>query len=119
MTRDESIRAFTLRCDGWSWERIAADLHYDPKTVARNLQSVLRQPPRPPAIRYPAIRSHVLQNFGGSVEAFARGMGVSPYRLRRVIIHGDPPATALEAKLIRATGLTRKELFECLEEPQG
>ena len=119
MTRDERIRAFVLRCDGWSWERIAAELHYDPKTVVRNLQTVLHQPTRPPAIRYPAIRNHVLLNCSGSVGVFARSLGVSPYRLRRVIVHGDPPAPALEAKLIRATGLTRKELFECTEEPRG
>ena len=113
MTRRERILAFSMRCDGESWERIATVLHYDPKTVARDLQSVLQRPTRPPAIRYPAIRSHVKERCSGSVEAFAHAMGVSPYRLRRVLIHGDPPSAALVDKLIRATGLAREELFQC------
>ncbi len=118
MTRDERIRAFSMRCDGKSWEQIAAALHRDPRGVARDLQSVLQRPTRHPTIRYPAIRDHVEMNHSGSVEAFAHSMGVSPYRLRRVIIHGDTPSPALKDKLIRATGLTREEIFQCLEQPK-
>lgn len=111
MTRDERIRAFSLRCDGLTWEEIGAAMSYDGQSVAKDLRSVLEKSPRIPDVRSPAIKAYLLQECGGSLSALAARMGVSPYRLRRVLVYGDRPSQRLLAQLLAVTGLSESEAF--------
>lgn len=111
MNRRDRIRAFTMRCDGMTWTQIGAALNYDPQTVAKDLHTVLEKRPRTPRIRYPAIRDHVQQRCSGSVEIFAGQLGVSPYRLRRVLVYGDTPSDSLRQKILAATDLAEQDAF--------
>jgi len=111
VNRRDRIRAFTMRCDGMTWTQIGTALNYDPQTVAKDLHSVLEKRPSSARIRYPAIRSHIQRESNGSVEVFAGQLGVSPYRLRRVLIYGDAPSESLLRKLLDATGLTEADAF--------
>ncbi len=115
MTASERIRAFSLRCSGATWEEIGEILHYDARTVARDLQSVLNKRPRSPAILYPAIRQYVRARYAGSIEAFARDIHVSPHRLRRALLEGDAPES-MRQKIVEALGLAETEAFAPDEE---
>ncbi len=110
MTTPERIRAFSLRCSGATWEEIGAVLHYDPRTVARDLRGVLEKHPKQPAILYPAIRQYIRARFAGSIESFAREIHVSPHRLRRALLEGDAPE-GLRRKIVAALGITEPEAF--------
>lgn len=112
MTRRDRLRAFALRCDGMTWVQIGSILHYDAQTVAKDLRSALEKPPHTPNIIYPAIKRHVQQNCRGSVEIFARQLGVSPYRLRRVLQGIDRPSAALLRKILTATSLSEAAAFD-------
>lgn len=111
MTKADRIRAFSLRCDGMTWEQIGQIMNYDPQTIAKDLHSVLEKMPRVPDLKSAALKAFLLQNCSGSVEKFAAMLGVSPYRLRRVIVYGDAPGKNLRCKILEATGLTDKEVF--------
>ena len=115
MNRQDRIRAFSMRCEGMTWAQIGAALNYDSQTVAKDLRSVLDRQPRVPAILYPRLKGYVRENCQGSVGAFAGQLGVSPYRLRRVLVHGDPPSERLRGKLLAATGLPESEAFSTAE----
>lgn len=110
MTTAERIRAFSLRCSGATWEEIGAILHYDGRTVARDLRSVLEKHPKQPAILYPAIRQHIRARYAGSIEGFARDLHVSPHRLRRALLEGDAPES-MRQKIVEALGLAETEAF--------
>ena len=111
MNRQDRVRAFSMRCDGMTWAQIGAALNYDPQTIAKDLHAVLEKRPRALRIRYPTIRNHILTQCCGSVEIFAGELGVSPYRLRRVLVYGDAPSETLRQKILTATGLTDQEAF--------
>lgn len=111
MNKTERMRAFSLRCDGKTWGAISQDLHYDPQTIRKDLQSVLEKSPHCPVIVYPALAQYICKNYAGSIEKFAAAMRVSPHRLRRVLVYGDKPAESLICKVTEATGLTREEAF--------
>lgn len=111
MNKSDRIRAFAMRCDGSTWEQIGQAMSYDGQSVAKDLHTVLKKAPRRPAIRYPALANYVLTHCGGSIEVFARGMHVSPHRLRRVLVHGDEPSGSLCQKLLEATGLPEETVF--------
>lgn len=111
MTKQERMLAFSMRCDGYSYEEIGEQLSYEPRTISKDLHTVLEKSPRTPLIRYPAIREFVRVRCGGSIERFAERMRVSPHRLRRFLVHGDMPTERMLDKITEATGLTREEAF--------
>lgn len=111
MNKSDRMRAFSMRCDGMTWEQIGGAMNYDARAISRDLQSVMEKPPRMPAILYPAVKEFVRQRCFGSIEVFANIMRVSPHRLRRVLVHGDKPTEALIQKIAESTGLTREEVL--------
>ncbi len=111
MNRDDRIRAFSLRCDGMTWEEIGQVMHYDGQSVAKDLRSVLEKRPRIPDVRSPAVRDYLVRECSGSLPELAARMGVSPYRLRRVLVYGDQPTQHMRVKLLAVTNLTEEEAF--------
>ena len=117
MEQEERVKAFTLRCEGKTWAQIGEILHYDEKTVSKELQAVLQKQPHRPAIRYPKLKEYVHRRCNGSIVVFARQMGVSPYHLRRVLVYGHQAGPKLRTKIQLATGLPWEQAF--LEESRG
>lgn len=121
MKQEERIKAFALRCEGKTWAQIGEILHYDEQTVSKELHTVIEKQPSRPAIRYPYLKEYVHRRCGGSIVVFARQMGVSPYHLRRVLVHGDSATPRLRNKIQMATKLSSEKLFseefqeECCE----
>lgn len=112
MTKAERLRAFSLRCDGHTWEEIGDAMSYDGQSIAKDLRTVLEKRPRIPAVQSPAIRAYLVQECGGSLTELASRMQVSPYRLRRVLVHGDRPSQRLRTALLDVTGLSEAEIFQ-------
>ena len=118
MEQEERIKAFTLRCEGKTWAQIGEILHYDEQTVSKDLHGVIKRlPKRRAGIRYPRLREYVKQQCNGSITVFAGQMGVSPYHLRRVLVHGDKASPKLSSKIQAATELTGEQAFS--EEETG
>ena len=112
MKQEERIKAFTLRCEGKTWAQIGEILHYDEQTVSKDLHAVIKRlPKRRQGIRYPHLREYVQRQCGGSITVFAGQMGVSPYRLRRVLVHGDKASPKLCSKIQTATHLSGEQVF--------
>lgn len=112
MNKDDRVRAFSMRCDGMTWTQIGSVLRYDPTSVYRDLHRVLEKPPHSLHIIYPAIEQYITDNCNGSIEVFAHSMQVSPHRLRRVLVNGDPSSERLRIKVCRAMGMREKEVFK-------
>jgi len=112
LTKTERMLAFSMRCDGHSYGEIAEVLHYDQRTIAKDLHAVLEKEAKVPPILFPALREYVRDKCEGSIETFAGQMRVSPHRLRRVLVHGDAPSEHLLNKITEITNLTREEIFE-------
>lgn len=70
MTRDERIKAFTMRVDGYNWQQIAREVGYSDTTIKRDLEACVRVPPRPPAVIYPVVRKYIVDYYGGVVKSF-------------------------------------------------
>ena len=71
MTREERIKAFTMRIDGHNWQEIAREIGYADCTIKNDLSACIRIPPRPPSVLYPVIRKYIVENYGGVVKSWA------------------------------------------------
>lgn len=111
MNKTDRIRAFSMRCDGFTWQDIAEALNYDATTVREDLQSVMEKTHKRPCIIYPALRRIICKQYGGSIERFASALHMSPHRLRRVLVYGDKPTESIIHKVSAGTGLSREEAF--------
>lgn len=111
MNKADRVRAFSMRCDGMTWEEIGRTMNYDGQSVAKDLRSVLEKRPHIPDVRSPAVKEVLLRECSGSLSVLAARMEVSPYRLRRVLVYGDTPSAAMRKKLLDATGLSESEAF--------
>ena len=47
MTREERIKAFTMRIDGHNWQEIAREIGYADCTIKNDLSACIRIPPGP------------------------------------------------------------------------
>jgi len=92
MNKNDRMRAFSLRCDGCTWDEISKVLGYESSTIARDIHSVIEKGVHTPQIIYPKLLAFVLMKCDGSIENFARQLGVHPHRLRRVLVYGDQPS---------------------------
>lgn len=117
MNNEDRKKAFAMRLNGATYEEIAEALHYDPGTVARDLKLVLERKARQPKIMYPAILDYVQRHCSGSIEVFARRMGVSPHRLRLVLVHGAMPSEHMLTKVSEQMGMKREEAFSHVDLP--
>ena len=111
MNKEDRMKAFSLRCEGLTWARIAELMNYDETTIRDDLQAVMARHPKCPAVLYPALARYICRTYSGSIERFANDMRVSPHRLRRVLVYGDKPGEHLVCKITEATGMTREEAF--------
>ena len=75
MTREERIKAFTMRIDGHNWQEIAREIGYADCTIKNDLSACIRIPPRPPSVLYPVIRMYIVENYGGVVKSFIQEIG--------------------------------------------
>ncbi|MGM9640534.1 MAG: hypothetical protein ACI3V3_04130 [Faecousia sp.] len=111
MTKADRVRAFSMRCDGMTWEQIGEALHYDGGSIAKDLRTALASPRKAPYVRFPAVRRFLDERCDNSIQIFAGMIGVSPHRLRRVLVYGDAPSKSLRRKIAQATGLPEGEVF--------
>ena len=115
MDQQDQIRAFTLRCQGMTWTQIGQVMHYDEQTISKSLHAVIKKQSRRPKIRYPLLQKYVNAHYDGSLRAFAQAIGASPYRLRRVLVCGEPPGPILLHKILSATNLPPEQAFSLPE----
>ena len=66
MTRDEKIKAFTMKVDGYSYEQISEELHYARTSIYSEL---LRECSGKPNVRYPVLFRRIKSDYG-SIKAF-------------------------------------------------
>lgn len=118
MDQQDQIRAFALRCQGMTWAQIGQVMHYDEQTISKSLHAVIKKQSRRPKIRYPRLQEYVNTHYDGSLRAFAEGIGASPYRLRRVLVFGDPPGPSLRRKILSASNLPPEQAFAVSEEKE-
>jgi hypothetical protein len=111
MNKEDRMKAFALRCDGFTWAQIAERLNYDETTVRDDLHTVLDKQKKCPRIIYPALAKYICQNHAGSIERFAISLQASPHRLRLVLVCGEFPSESLITKITTTTGMTREEAF--------
>lgn len=110
MTDLERKRAFALRLQGNSWAEIGQALSYSESTVRQDMERCLRGTNRCVQTVYPALRSCIRRDFGGSVRAFARACGLPP-RVLYAVLPGEKPMSADCAARIQAvTGLSEDQL---------
>lgn len=111
MTKQDRVKAFTMRCEGLTWEQIGEALGYSPRHINRELHQLLEKPPHTPKIIYPKIAEYVKDNCFGSIEVFANELKVSPHRLRRVLVYGDRPTDKLVSKLTTTLNIDEREFL--------
>lgn len=111
MNQEERVKAFVLRCEGKTWAEIGEVLHYDEKTVSRSLRTIVNERVKRPSVRDPRLRRYIEKEYDGSITKFAGQIGVSPYHLRQVLIHGDRAGAKLRKKIQDATNLKSEQVF--------
>jgi DNA-binding phage protein len=111
MTNPERLRAFEMRLDGATWAAIAAQLHYTPEAIQKDLAACIRSAPHRIQCVYPAIRQAISQRYG-TIRAFSEQTGLSPNTLYYILSGrvNRPRKDAADAILL-ATGLTYEEAF--------
>lgn len=123
MTREEKIKAFTMRIDGESWNAIAAELGANASLVRGTVLEAIRvkqaetRTRRCGTIVYPAIAQYLARNHM-SIRGLWRKMGdmtTSPH-LYHILYGFCTPRRETLARISDATGipieqLTREEAF--------
>ena len=112
MTNEERRRAFALRLDGMSWERIGKTLGYCGTTISNDLSLCLRRGPRRLAICYPALRRYVVEQCGGSVKQLSAACRLPYSTLKSVLAGRQNPSKAVVDAILQATGLPYEAAFE-------
>lgn len=79
MTREEAIKAFTMRYDGFSYQSIADELHYTKSHISYELNAICH---RTMCIRYRILYSRIIHDFG-SIYKFAQEKGLYAEAVRR------------------------------------
>lgn len=114
MTRQERIKAFEMRLDGKSWPEIGRVLGYSHSTVYGDLRiCILSQKKAVPCI-YPALAEIIMQDYGGSIRAFAERCGAS-YNAMYSVLSGRTTTKSLGAGICSVTGLSHEEAFRLKE----
>lgn len=112
MTRNERIKAFTMRVDGCSWQEIAKEIGYADSTIRYDLQACVRVPPRPPSVLYPVIRKYIVDNYGGIVKNFALDVGGISYSQAYQMLSGRTGATKdFRERVSKLMGIPVEEAF--------
>lgn len=99
MTREERIRAFTMRCDGYSLHDVAQAVGYTENTVRSDLLMVIHKGARIPSIIYPAIRDVVVYQYGGSLRALSAASGIPVGSLYTCLSGRSNPGKKFRKKL--------------------
>lgn len=115
MTRDERIKAFTMRIDGYSWEDISKAVGYESATVFGDLTRCIRKKRRPVSIVYPAIREICYQRFDGSITKMAYALGMSDSTLRDQLNGTCQPSGRTIRNILSAFDMTFEEAFGKVE----
>lgn len=111
MTNPERLRAFEMRLDGASWPAIAAQLHYTPESIKRDLSACIKSVPHQIQCVYPAIRRAIADRYG-TVRAFSQQTGLSSNTLYYIFSGRVAcPSKKVADAILLATGLTYEEAF--------
>ena len=84
MTRDETIRAFSMRYDGYSYSEIASELNYTKQHICNTLYSVCR---RSMSLRFQNLYTLIIAEYG-SLAHFASEKELSVGTVHR-FFHSD------------------------------
>lgn len=113
MTRDERIKAFTMRIDGHNWQEIAREIGYCDSTIKNDLEACIRVPPRPPSVLYPVIRQYIVDQYGGVVKNFAYDVGGISYGQAYRMLSGRMPASkTFRENVARLMGIPAEDAFQ-------
>ena len=116
MTKQERLKAFEMRLDGYNWSQIARFLGYANTTVKQDLIGCIMTKPRQVNCVYPAIKRVIVEEYGGSVSAFADACGIS-YGSMYYTLSGKCFVTKeRQAVISKAIGIPPAEAFEREEE---
>lgn len=115
MTRDERIKAFTMRIDGYSWDDISEAVGYERATVFTDLTRCIRKKRRPVPIVYPALRELCYQRFDGSISKMALSLGMSESTLRDQMNGTTQPSGNTIRSILSAFDLTFEQAFGSVE----
>ena len=118
MTRQERIKAFTMRIDGANWSEIGRELGYSSTAVKSDLQACVQSIPHQVTCIYPRIRKIIVDDFGGSARAFAIACGTTPNRMYHYLSGRGTLNKSIVETILTFTGLTYDEAFTREEEPQ-
>ena len=116
MTKQERMKAFEMRLDGCNWTQIGRALGYASTTVQQDLTGCIMAKPRQVNCVYPAIKRVIVEEYGGSVSAFADACGIS-YGAMYYTLSGKCFVTKeRQAVISKAIGIPPVEAFKREEE---
>ena len=111
MTREERIKAFSMRLDGCSWQEIGKKMGYEPATVFGDVSRCIHKKRRNLPIVYPALCEICVHQFDGSISKMATAMGVSDSTLRNQLNGTCPPSGNTIRIVTEVFGLSFKDAF--------
>ena len=118
MTREDRIKAFTMRIDGHNWQEIARELGYADSTIKNDLSACIRVPPRPPSVIYPVVRKYIVDHYGGVVKSFIMDLKGTSYTQAYHMLSGRAAATRpFRENVAKLMGMTVEDAFRIGEEP--
>lgn len=112
MTREDRIKAFTMRIDGHNWQEIARELGYADSTIKNDLASCIRVPPRSPSVIYPVIKRYIVDYYGGVVKSFIMDLEDVSYTQAYHMLSGRAAATRpFRESVAKLMGMTVEDAF--------
>lgn len=111
MTNEERMKAFSMRLDGCSWEKIAEELHYSTSTVAHDIVNCVNGHRRStcPCI-YPAITKVLQQEYYGSISRLSAVSHI-PYSTLLDCLTGRHHSPKTAARISALLGLPPEVAF--------
>jgi transcriptional regulator with XRE-family HTH domain len=112
MTREEIIKAFVMRVDGFTFEQIGQEYGVSKQSIQQALNNVVNGSRR--VSRYTHYRNLIiwLEENGISATRFAKQSGITPYILRGKLKEGRSFTQKEIIRICKNTGLSFEQLVE-------
>lgn len=82
MTKNDRLKAFSMRLEGYSWQEIGRAIGYTGNTVRQDLTACLMVTPRQVRCAYPVIRRIIEDKYDCNIKTFAAACGMSDGAMR-------------------------------------
>ena len=111
MTKNDRMKAFSMRLEGYSWQEIGRAIGYTGNTVRQDLTACLMVTPRQVRCAYPVIRRIIEDEYDCNIKSFAAACGMSDGAMRYTLSGQNRVPRKRQEAICSVIGIPMAEAF--------